>query len=93
MKLNVKAFAMACALFWGLGLFVLTWWVIAFDGATHDTTVIGRVYRGYNMSATGSLIGLAWALADGLVGGAIFAWLYNKLAGANAEGKQPEARI
>jgi membrane associated rhomboid family serine protease len=28
----------------------------------------------------GSLIGLAWGLLDGLIGGAIFAWLYNRLA-------------
>lgn len=34
MKLDVKACALACGLIWGLGLFVLTWWVIAFDGST-----------------------------------------------------------
>lgn len=48
MKLNVKAFALTCALVWGLGLFALTWWIMAFDG---------------------------------LAGGAVFAWLYNLLAG------------
>ena len=77
MKLNVKAFAIACGLLWGLGLFLCTWWVIAFEGVTGDVTLLGRFYRGYNISPTGSLIGLAWALADGAIGGAIFAWLYN----------------
>jgi hypothetical protein len=27
----------------------------------------------------GSVIGLIWALVDGLIGGAILAWLYNRL--------------
>jgi hypothetical protein len=80
MKLNVKAFAIACRLIWGLGLFALTWWIIAFDGASGERTIIGQVYRGYSISPVGSLIGLVWATPDGFVGGAIFAWLYNLLA-------------
>jgi len=80
MKLNVKAFALTSALVWGFGLFCLTWWIIAFDGATGQTTLIGRLYRGYNISPSGSVIGLLWALGDGFIGGAIFAWLYNLIA-------------
>ena len=33
MKLNAKAFALACGVLWGASLFLLTWWVITFDGA------------------------------------------------------------
>jgi hypothetical protein len=80
MKLNVKAFALTCALVWGLGLFLLTWWIIAFDGATGEVTLIGRLYRGYTISPVGSMIGLAWASIDGLIGGALFAWIYNFIA-------------
>jgi hypothetical protein len=82
MKLNVKAFALTCGLLWGIGLFVFTWWIIAFDGATGEVTFIGRIYRGYSISPGGSFIGLIWALldGDGLIGGAIFAWLYNLIA-------------
>lgn len=80
MKLDVKAFGLACGLVWGLGLFLLTWWIIAFEGATGDATFIGRLYRGYSITPFGSLIGLAWAFVDGLIGGLIFAWLYNLLA-------------
>jgi hypothetical protein len=80
MKLNVRAFALACGLIWGLGLFALTWWIIAFDGATGERTLIGQLYRGYAISPLGSVIGLAWAFFDGLLGGAIFAWLYNVIA-------------
>ncbi|MCJ7772892.1 MAG: bacteriophage holin [Desulfobacterales bacterium] len=77
MKLNVKAFSITSALFWGFGLFLLTWWIIIFDGASREITIIGRVYRGYSISPAGSIIGFFWGLIDGLIGGAIFAWLYN----------------
>jgi hypothetical protein len=81
MKLNVKALALTAGLWWGFGLCFLTWWIIAFEGATGDVTLIGHIYRGYNISPLGSVIGLVWGFFDGLVGGAIFAWLYNFLAG------------
>ncbi len=77
MKFNIKAFALSCGLLWGFGLLFITWWIIAFDGATGEATLFGRVYRGYSISPLGSLIGLAWALPDGMIGGAIFAWVYN----------------
>ena len=81
MKLNVKAFALSVGIVWGLGLFVLTWWLIYFDGFTGKPTLFAEFYRGHNVSALGSVIGLAWGFFDGIVGGAVFAWLYNCLAG------------
>ena len=85
MKLNVGAFAIASGLFWGIGLFLITWWIIAFEGITGDPTFLGRIYLGYTISPLGSLIGLFWAFFDGLIGGALFAWLYNTVA-ASAKG-------
>jgi hypothetical protein len=87
MKLNIKSFALTCGVLWGLGLFFLTWWFIAFDGATGEPTLIGKLYRGYTVSPIGSVVGLVYAFFDALIGGAIFAWLYNKLAGC-AEDKK-----
>lgn len=81
MKLNVWAFAIAGAILWGLAVLLVTWWIISFEGQTGEVTMLGHVYRGYNISALGSLIGLAWALVDGFIGGLIFAWLYNLLVG------------
>jgi len=80
MKLNVKALALACGIFWGLSMFLITWWIIYFEGSTGNPTIIGAVYRGYRISAAGSIYGLVWGFLDGLIGGAIFAWLYNLLA-------------
>jgi hypothetical protein len=84
MKLDLRAFAITCSLVWGFGLFFLTWWIIMLDGPTGEVTLIGRLYRGYSISPTGSVIGLLWALADGFVGGAVFAWLYNWIVARSA---------
>jgi hypothetical protein len=50
---------------------------MAFDGPSIDPTWIGHIYRGYSLTFSGSLIGAVWAFCDGLVGGAVFAWLYD----------------
>ena len=89
MRLNLRAFSLTCGLVWGVGVFLLTWWIIAFEGATGDVTWIGRIYRGYDVSPVGSVVGLVWALVDGLIFGAIFAWLYNRLAAVSSAGERP----
>ncbi len=81
MKLNLKAFALTAGIFWGVSLFLTTWWLIFLEGSTGDTTFIGRIYPGYCVSPVGSLIGLGYGLVDGLIGGAFFAWIYNCLVG------------
>jgi hypothetical protein len=81
MKLNVLAFGLACGLVWGLGVFCLAWWVMAFEGVTHDSMVLGHIYRGFNISPLGSVIGLVWGLFDGFFGGLIMAAIYNALVG------------
>ena len=80
MRLNIKATALTCAILWGSGLFLLTWWIILLDGTSDAPTFIGKVYRGYSLTPLGSVLGLAWGFVDGLIGGAIVAWLYNTLA-------------
>lgn len=80
MKLNVKAFALTCGILWGVAIFAMTWWLILFNEAVGEPTFIGRIYRGFTISPTGSLIGFGWGFFDALLGGAAFAWLYNKLA-------------
>lgn len=79
MRFNIKAFALTCAIFWSLSLFVMVWTLIAF-GHTGDMRLLGEFYRGFSVTPVGSIIGAVWAFFDALIGGAIFAWLYNKLA-------------
>jgi hypothetical protein len=66
-------------LVWGLGVFFLAWWVMAFEGATSDLMLLGHIYRGFNISPLGSVIGLARGLYDGFIGGLILAVFYNLL--------------
>ena len=80
MKLNVRAFAVALSIWWGVGIFLGTWWVIAMSGATGEPTFLARLYIGYEISPLGSVIGLVWGVVDALIAGAIFAWLYNTIA-------------
>ncbi len=77
MKLDVKSFALTAGLFWGFGLLFITWWLIFLEGAGGDAGMLGRLYPGYSITPSGSIIGLLWAFVDGLFCGAIFAWLYN----------------
>jgi hypothetical protein len=79
MRLDVRAFSLTCGIIGGLGLFFLTWWIIAFDGVTGDPTFIGRIYRGYTISPLGSIVGLIWGFIDWAVAGTVFGWLYNTI--------------
>jgi len=80
---NVKAFALTCGILWALAVFLMTWWVYLAGGGNTLMT-LGRFYIGYSISPLGSVIGLIYGFVDGLIGGAIFAWLYNRLAKAKA---------
>lgn len=80
MKLHVKAFGLTIGLIWGIGLFLMTWWIIAFDGASTEVNMLGQLYRGYTITPMGSIYGLIWGFFDGLIGGVIVAWLYNRLS-------------
>ena len=80
MKLNVKAFALACGLIWSLALFFMVWWLILLEGNTPEPCLLNRMYPGYTMTPVDSPIGMVWGLVDAGIGGAIFAWLYNLMS-------------
>jgi hypothetical protein len=83
MKLSVKALAYASAIVWGLavllvGIANLLWppYGAAFLG------LVSSIYPGYKAVANVSniLVGTLYALLDGAIGGAVFAWIYNQIA-------------
>ena len=80
MKLNVKALAMSGAILWGAVILLITWWILLLDGPSDEVTLLAKVYRGYSITFMGSLIGMLWGLMDGAIGGALLAWLYNRLS-------------
>ena len=85
MKLHVKPFATACGILWGIGMFFVSWWIWIFEGKKKETPLLSNVYRGYKTGPMGSLIGFGWGLIDGIIGGALFAWLYNLLSWRSKE--------
>ena len=80
MKLNVGAFALAFGIWWGVGIFIATWWLIVTGGEPSAPMLIDRFYLGYNVTPLGSLVGLIWGFICGAICGGILAWLYNFLS-------------
>lgn len=82
MRFNVIALAVTAALFWGGAMLVVTTAALLWPnfGRTF-LEVISSIYPGYHPGPTiGSVItGTLYAVVDGAVGGAVFAWLYNLL--------------
>ena len=80
MKLNLKAFALTCGIFWGVSMFLMTLWVVNLGSGYNALLESFRsFYIGYTISNVGSVLGLIHGFLDGLIGGAIFVWIYNKL--------------
>jgi len=83
MGLNVKAFALAAGIIWGLamlavGLANMMW--PEFGGSF--LRVVASIYPGHihDGSFYQVVIGSLYGLVDALIGGAIFAWIYNLFA-------------
>ena len=83
MKLNVKAFALTCAILWALTMLLMTIFMVLRGDTCSFMDNFTSIYFGYTVSWVGAIIGTIWGFVDGLIGGAIFAWLYNKLSSAS----------
>jgi hypothetical protein len=84
MKLSAKALAIVTAALWGGCLLVVGMANLIFPSYGVDfLRAVSSVYVGYDAAPrVGSvLIGTIWGIADGAVGGFLFGWLYNLVAG------------
>jgi hypothetical protein len=82
MTLSVKAFALTVALLWGGAVFVVDLGHMIWPGyGAAFLEVVRSLYPGYELTTgvVALLVGTVYAFLDGLVGGAIFAWLYNAM--------------
>tara|TARA_B110001454_G_scaffold164284_1_gene153864 strand:+ start:133 stop:372 length:240 start_codon:yes stop_codon:yes gene_type:complete len=77
--MSIRAFALTAGIFGAATLFFIPWWLILTGNAEGPTTLVERIYIGYSFTPLGSVIGAIWGFVDFGVGGAIAAWLYNKI--------------
>jgi hypothetical protein len=81
MKLNTKAFVLACGIFWGGCMLAMTLANLLWGGyGLEFLQFMASIYPGYHAtrSVGGVVVGTLYGVTDGLIGGAIFAWLYNR---------------
>jgi hypothetical protein len=85
MKFDIKALALAWAILWGGAVLIVALVNLAWAGYGHNfLEMLSSWYPGYTAarSIIEVIVVTAYAIADGLIGGAIFGWLYNCLAKA-----------
>jgi hypothetical protein len=83
MRLDVTALALTAGLLWGAAMLLVAGANLVWPGYGRAfLELVGSIYPGYRPGAgIGSVIvGTLYALVDGVVGGAVFAWLYNRFA-------------
>jgi len=78
--MNVRAFAVAAGIVWGVLLFVFTV-VETARGLGHTLGLLSFWYPGYSISYLGSMAGLVYGFVSGALIGAVFCWLYNRFVG------------
>ncbi len=80
MKLNTKALALASAILWGLAMLLMSLANLIWGSYGQFLQIMSSVYPGYHAtrSIAEVIVGTLYGAGDGLVGGAVFAWLYNQ---------------
>ncbi len=80
MKLSIRGVSVAAGLLWGIALlFTGVLYVITGNYGEAFLNICGSVYPGFKVqpSMASILIGTGYALVDGAICGALFAWIYN----------------
>ena len=84
MRLNVTALSATAGLVWGAAILIVALANSIWPGYGHAfLELAASVYPGYQPTpSAGSIVtGTLYGVLDGAVGGAMFGWLYNLLAG------------
>jgi hypothetical protein len=83
MKLNIPALALTAGLLWAVAILL----VQAMNGLLPPyggpfLMLLASIYPGYRPDESFAyvLVGMFYGLLDGVISGAIFAWVYNRLA-------------
>ena len=91
MRLCVRSLALAASLLWG-GMFFFVALIATLTGGTYGSVFLdfgASIYPGYHGPGGGFgsvIVVTLYALVDGAIGGALFAWLYNRFNAAGKDG-------
>jgi len=83
MKFNIKALDLASAILWGFAMLGTGLANLIWGGYGQQfLQTMSSVYPGYHAtrSVAEVVVGTLYGVVDGLIGGAVFAWLYNQFA-------------
>ena len=81
MKLSTKGLALASGILWGLAMLVMGLANLVWGNYGQQfLQLMSSVYPGYHAtrSIADVIVGALYGAVDGLVGGAVFAWLYKQ---------------
>lgn len=80
-RLDAKVTGLVAGLVAGLGLFLVTNWLILKGGEVvgPHLALLGQVFIGYRVTFVGSLIGFGYAFVSGFCLGYLVAVIYNRL--------------
>lgn len=76
-RFSVCALAIASGFTWGMGVLLLGFISMQYELGKPLVALLGSMYIGFEATVAGSFIGAAWAFADGLIAGLVFALVYN----------------
>jgi hypothetical protein len=82
-RIRMGALVIVCAMIGGVGLFVMTAWLLIKDGpyVGQHLQLLSNYFMGYSVTWWGSVVGLFYgALTGGVIGWAI-GTIYNKVVG------------
>lgn len=79
MKLDIKKLSLAVGITWALFVVSIGWTAALLGWGDQIVTTMASLYKGFDATFLGGLIGGIWGLVDGLLFGALTAYFYNMI--------------
>ena len=82
MKINIKALSLTIAIVWGGGILLVGLGnLMANAYGVAFLEVVASIYPGYQAASSlgDVIVGTLYGLVDGLIGGLLIGWVYNRL--------------
>lgn len=79
-KLNVLGLAFSLGIITGIGMLIIGILAWLTGWGSDGIAILASWYVGFTPTLPGSVVGGIWGFADGFIGGALIAWVYNLLA-------------